>query len=69
MQKVMSEIVTHISKDAAAEDGCCGVPVVEEDCVGELPEGRCECNEEGGWHDQSIFVHGKVMMDTMEEKM
>jgi hypothetical protein len=69
VQKVMGEIVANIAKYAATEDGCCGVPIVEEDCVCEFPEGCCESNEECRWHNESIFVHWKVMMNAMEKEM
>ena len=65
----MGLVVTYITEDPTAVCSCCGIPVIEEDGVGELVKGHGKNDEEGGWHDKSVFIHGKVVMDTVEEKM
>lgn len=37
--------------------------------MGEVPEGRSENDEERGRHDESVLVHGKVMVNTMKQEM
>jgi hypothetical protein len=37
--------------------------------MGELVERCCKSNEKGGWHDQAVLVHRKVVVDTMEKKV
>ena len=54
----MCKIVADITKYATAVDRNSGVPVVEEYKVREMPEGCGEDEEEGGWHDESVAVHG-----------
>ena len=51
VQEVVGEIVANVAKNSTTEHRCRGVPVVEEDCMGELVERGCESNEEGRWHD------------------
>lgn len=35
----------------------------------DFPKGRCECGKKGGRHDQAVFVHGKVVVDAVEDKV
>jgi hypothetical protein len=35
----------------------------------QFPERSCKDDEEGWWHDQSKFVHGKIMVDAMQQKV
>lgn len=37
--------------------------------MGEIPEGRRKCHKQSGRHDESVFVHGQIMMDTMKQEM
>jgi len=65
----MCHIVANISKQATAKGcGAC-IPVEEEDCVSKPPERRSEHAEHDGWHDEPVFVHGEVVVNTMEEKV
>ena len=51
VQEVVGEVIANVAKNSPTEHRCCGVPVVEEDCVGKLVEWGRESNEEGRWHD------------------
>lgn len=69
VQEVVCHIVAHIPKYTAAVCDQCSVPVVEEDEVGEPPERCCKGHKERRWHDETIFVHWKVMMNTVEDEV
>ena len=66
VQEVVGAVVADVAEDAAAVHCDCGVPVVEEDGVGELPEGRGEDEEKCGRHDETQAVHGEVVVDAVE---
>ena len=51
VKEVMGQIVANVPKDSTTEHSHRGVPIVEEYCVGELVERRCEGKEESWWHD------------------
>lgn len=69
VKEIVSEIVADVSKDTATEDlqGC--EPVVEEHCVGQLPERCSQNNEQRRWHNQAVLVHREVVMDTVEQEV
>lgn len=69
VKEIVGEIVADVAKDTATEDlqGC--EPVVEEHCVGQLPE-RCSQNDEQcRWHNQSVLVHWKIVVDTVKQEV
>ena len=51
VQEVVCEVIANVAKNPPTKHRCCGVPVVEEDCVGKLVEWGCESNEQSRWHD------------------
>lgn len=61
----MRAVVANVSEDATTVDCDSRIPVVEEDCVGQFPEGCGEDEEEGGWHDKTQAVHGKIVVDAV----
>lgn len=65
----MRLIIAYVPKDSTTVHSHRGIPIIVEDCMSEFPEGCGEDDEEGGWHDEAIFVHGKVMVDAMKEKV
>ena len=69
MQPVMRAVVADVAEYTTAEDGDGGVPVIPEDGVCELVEGGGKGDEEGGRHDESVFVHGEVVVDAVEEEV
>ena len=69
MQEVMRAIIANIAENTTAEDGDRGIPVIEENRVGELVEWGGEGEEEGWRHDETVFVHGEVVVDAVEEEV
>ena len=69
MKKVVRQVVADVPEDATGEDLDSGKFIVGEDDVGQFVKGDCENEEESGWHNQPIFVHGKVVMDAVEQEM
>lgn len=65
MKEVVCEVIADVAKDTARIHCGCGIPVVEEDGMRQLPEWRGKDNEEGGWHDQPVLVHGEIVMNTV----
>ena len=61
----MRAVVADVPEDATAVDCYGSIPVVEENGVGQLPEGCGEDEEEGGWHDKTQAVHGEVVVDAV----
>lgn len=66
---VVRHVVADVAEQTAAEAGGPRVPVVEEDGVGEGPEGRAEDAEQGRGHDEAVLVHGKVVVNPVEQEM
>lgn len=69
MEEVMGQVVADVPKYTATKYGDSRIPVVEEDCVGKLPEWGCQDNEESGWHDQAVFVHGQIVMNSVKQEV
>lgn len=69
MKEVMSQVVADVTENPSAEYGCSYVPIPVENSMSKLPKWECENKEQGWWHDQSQFVHGKVVVNTVEEEM
>lgn len=69
MQEVMGQIVTDVAENSSTEYSYGCVPIIEEYRMGELVKRGCEDDEESGWHDQAVFVHGKVVVYAMKEEV
>ena len=69
VQEVVRAVVADVSEDATAVYCYSSIPVVEEDGVGQLPEGCGEDEEEGGGHDKTQAVHGEVVVDSVEQEV
>lgn len=65
----MGAVIAHISKNAATVCSRSCVVVPEDDRMGKFPERSCQDSEEGRRHDKSVLVHGKVVVNTMKQKM
>ena len=65
----MGHVIACVTKNATRICGHGGVPVPEDHCVCELPEGQRQCNEKRGRHDKSVSIHGQIVMDTVEEEV
>jgi hypothetical protein len=42
---------------------------VEEDGMGNLPERSSQCSKESRWHNETVSIHGKIMVDTVKNEM
>lgn len=69
VEEVVGHIVQGVTKDTTAISSCRRVPVVEKYGVCKFPEWCCKRNEQGGRHDESVLVHGKVVVDAVEEEV
>lgn len=69
MQEVVRHVVENVTEDAAAVDGGGGMPRVEEDSMGEVPEGVGKDDEERRGHDEAVAIHREVVVDAVEEEM
>ena len=65
----MRLVVANVSEYSPAEDSSCGVPIPEEDGVGEFEERDGEDEEEGWWHDKAVLIHWQEVVDAMEEEV
>ena len=65
----MCLVIANVSKDPSAEDRCCSVPIVPEYRMCKLMKWHGKDNKERWWHDETIFVHWKVVVDAMEEEV
>ena len=65
----MCQVVADVSENTAAVDCNCDIPIPVKYSVGEFVEGKCEDDEEGRWHDESVLVHGEIMMDAVEKEV
>lgn len=69
VEEVVGHVVASVSKDATAIRSCGSIPIPEDDAMCEFPEGRCKYDKQCGWHDQSVLVHGKVVVNAVEQEM
>jgi hypothetical protein len=65
----MCHVVACVAKDATTVGSQSSIPVPEDDGVRELPERCCQNSEKCRRHDESVLVHGEVVMDTVEQKV
>jgi hypothetical protein len=69
VKEVVGKVVADVAKNSPTKHGGSDVPVIREECVCKLPEWECENDEQSGWHHESIFVHRKIVMNSMEKEM
>jgi hypothetical protein len=69
VKEVMGEVITNVTKDAAAIYSYCCIPIVPEYSVGKLVEGSGKNNEQRWRHDQAQFIHGQIVVDAVQEEM
>lgn len=65
VQEVMCHVVACVAKDASTISCQSCIPIPKYNGVCKFPERCSKCDEEGRRHDQSVFVHRKVMMDAV----
>lgn len=69
VKEVVGQVIADVTKNAAAVDRRRGIPVVGENGMSEIPE-RSRKQQKHGWgHDQSVLVHGQVMVDAVEQEV
>lgn len=69
VKEVVCKIVTDISKDTSAVGCYCSIPVVAEDAMSYPPKRSSQKSEESGWHNKTVPIHRKIMVDTVEDEM
>lgn len=69
VQEVVGHIVANVSENASAVHHHCRIPIVEEDGVRKLVKWSSKDKEQSGRHDQSIFVHWQIVVDSVKEEM
>lgn len=69
VQEVVCHVVAGVAKNATAVNCCRNVPIPEEDCVGERPERSGKNGEKRRRHNETVFVHGQIVMDTVQREM
>ena len=69
VQEVVGQVVADVSEYAAAEHAGSDGPVERKEEVGELPEGRGQRDKESWGHDQTVLVHGQIVMDSVKEEV
>lgn len=65
----MGHVIASVSKYAAAVSSSCRIPIPEDDGVCEFPERCGKRDKKCRRHDKPILVHGKVVVDAVEEEM
>jgi len=69
VEEIMRHVVADVAENTTTVHSRGSVPIIEEDGVGEVPEWRSENHEQRRRHDQAQSVHGKVMVDTVEQEV
>lgn len=65
----MRQVVANVAKNAATVHGRADIPIVAEDGLGKFPEWSCKNDKQCGGHDQSVLVHGQVVVNSMQQKV
>ena len=65
----MCHVIANISEDTTAVCQHSGMPVEKDYRVRELPEWECEDDKQGRRHHKSIFIHGEVVMDSVQKEV
>jgi hypothetical protein len=69
VEEIVRHVVAGIAKDATTVRSRSRVPVPEDDSMRKLPKGCSEQDKQRRRHDKSVLIHGKVVVDTVEEEM
>lgn len=69
VKEVVSHVIADVSEDTATVHQQCCVPVVEEDSMGQLPEGCCQDHKQCRRHDKAVPVHREVVMNAVEQEV
>lgn len=69
VQEVVGHVVANVSENASAVHQHCCIPVVEKDDVRKFVKWSGQDHKQSGRHDQPIFIHWKIVVDSMQEEM
>ena len=69
MEEIVRHVIANIPEDTTAVCQHSGMPVEEDYSVRKFPERECEDDKQGWWHHKSIFIHGKVVMDSVQKEV
>lgn len=69
VKEVVGQVIANVAKNATAVDCCRGIPVVGENGMSEVPKGSRKQQKHGWRHDQSVFVHGQIVVDAVEQEV
>lgn len=65
VEEVVGQIVADVSKDTTAISQHSSVPVMEENEMRNFPERSSEYEKESRRHNETVSVHGQIMVDAM----
>lgn len=65
----MGQVIADIAKDTAAVNQQRRMPVVKENSMGQLPERRCQHDEQSRGHHEPIPVHRQIMVNAVEKEV
>lgn len=69
VQEVVGHVVAGVAKDATGVNCCRNIPIPKENGMGERPEGGGKDGEKRGRHNETVFVHGQIVVDTVQCEM
>jgi hypothetical protein len=69
VQEVVGQVVADVSEHATTEHCRGDVPIVGKEEVGELPERRGQRDKESRRHDETVLVHGQIVVHSVEQKV
>lgn len=69
VKEVVSQVIADVTKNATAVDCSRCIPVIGENGMSEIPK-RGRKQQKHSWrHDQSVLVHGQIVVDAVEQKV
>lgn len=69
VEKVMSQVVANVSEYTAAVHRCRKVPIEGEKEMRKLPERRGKSDKKSRGHDESVLVHGEIVVNAVQEEV
>ena len=69
VEEVVGHVIASVSENATAVCSQSCMPIPEDDCVCELPEGCSESYEQSWRHDKPVLVHREVVVNAVKEEM
>lgn len=69
VKEVVGKVVADVSEDTSTVGCHSSIPVVEKDGMSNLPERSSQSGKESRRHNQTVSIHRKIMVNTMENEM